>query len=48
MNQRTVKVWNKIVVVDNVPDSISDKELIEMAKKKLIDDAIRKQAMTAS
>jgi len=42
MPTRTVKVWNKTVIISNAPDTYNDKELIEMAKKKLVYDAIQK------
>jgi len=36
MRNRTIKVWNKIVTINNVPDYYTDEELIEWTKKKLI------------
>lgn len=36
MNQRTIKVWKKTVIINNVPDYYTDEELIEWSKKKLL------------
>ena len=40
---RTVKVWNKTVTIDDVPDNISDEDLIRLTKKRLVQDAIEKR-----
>jgi hypothetical protein len=46
--QRTIKVWNKTVTITNVPDYITDDELIEWTKKKLILDTMHRECGTAS
>jgi len=41
MRDRTIKVWNKTVTINNVPDYYTDEELIEWTKKKLMIDGMR-------
>ena len=43
MNQRTIKVWNKTVTIQNVPDYVTDAQLEEWAKKILLNDVISRQ-----
>jgi len=35
---RKIKVWNKEIYIQNVPDEYTDEQLIEWTKKKLILD----------
>jgi len=46
---RTVimKVWNKTVTIQNVPDYVTTAQLEEWTKKKLIIDGISKQNQIA-
>ena len=46
--QRKIKVWNKTVIIENVPDYITDAELIEWTKKKLLVDGIYNMGKIAS
>jgi len=48
MNQRTVKVWNKTIIIQNVPDYVTTVQLEEWTKKKLLTDCISKQTGIAS
>ena len=48
MNQRRIKVWNKTVIINDVPDYYTDEELIAWAKKRLLLDGIVQQGGTAS
>ena len=48
MKQRTIKVWNKTVIIKNVPDYYTDEELIEWTKKKLVSITIKNQNREAS
>ena len=46
---RTVimKVWNKTVTIQNVPDYVTEDQLLEWAKKRLIYEGISKQNQVA-
>jgi len=46
--QRTIKVWNKIVTINDVPDHITDDELIAWTKIKLMQEEIIKGKSNAS
>ena len=48
MRQRKVKVWNKIVTIENVPDYMSDDELVIWAKRVLMLEGLKKQKRKAS
>ena len=38
MRDRKIKVWNKTVIIKDVPDCYTDEELIAWTKKRLIVD----------
>jgi len=46
--QRTIRVWNKTVTITNVPDYVTDEELIAWTKKKLLLDTMYKERGRAS
>ena len=46
--RRVVKVWNKTVVVHNVPDDMPDEEVIFWAKQLLIKQGANKYNQEAS
>ena len=48
MNQRTIKVWNKTVTINNVPEFVTDAQLEEWAKKRLLIESVRVQTSVAS
>jgi len=48
MKQRKVKVWNKIVTIENVPDYLTDEELVKWTKKYMLIEELKNQEKTAS
>jgi len=44
---RIIRVWNKTVTITNVPDGITNEQLTEWTKKRLIIDGYRKQGQIA-
>jgi len=48
MQQRKVRVWNKIVTIENVPNYLTDEELVKWAKKYMLIEELKKQEKMAS
>jgi len=48
MGQRKIKVWNKTVIINDVPDEYTDEEIKEWVKQKLISDGIVQSGNIAS
>jgi len=48
MNQRKIKVWNKTIIINDVPDEYTDEQLIEWTKKRLIIDGMVEPTKIAS
>lgn len=48
MRQRMIKVWNKTIIINDVPDEYTDEQLIEWTKKKMIIDGLAEPDGVAS
>jgi len=48
MQQRKIKVWNKTVIINDVPDYVTDEELVRWTKKALLLDELNKSEQQAS
>ena len=45
---RTIKVWNKTVIINDAPNDVTDEQLVEWTKKRLILDGLVKMQDSAS
>lgn len=47
-SDRTIKVYNKIIIIKDVPEEYSDEELISWTKKRMLIDGLVKEGGVAS